>query len=238
MMKVISLKTSIARRIAFEEANGHLDFEIFPAVDGRRLPDSVVRDPGLFEPGLDYSPGAMGAALSHLSLWETAAAGDAAVTIAEDDAVFRHDFEIRSAEALGRLSPDWDIVLWGWNFDSILAVDVLGSVSPVVCAFDQDRMRQSIPAFQAQTSETSLLRLGMCFGLPAYSVSPGGARKLIARCFPLRRLSVDVPVLGFSIPNKGVDIAMSACYPSLNAFAAFPPLVVTKNEHEISTIQA
>jgi GR25 family glycosyltransferase involved in LPS biosynthesis len=237
-IEVISLKRSVDRRIAFEAANGHLNYAFSDAVDGSRLPPSMVADAALFAPGLNYAPGAFGAALSHLRLWQAAAARDEETTVAEDDAVFRGDFAEASAELLARLPADWDIVLWGWNFDSVLSVRDMEEISPVVMAFDQDALRHSVADFQTLETRPKVLKLGMCFGLPAYSISPGGARKFIVGCFPLEDFELRLPLFDFALRNRGIDIAMSRFYGSANAFVAFPPLVVTPNRHETSTIQA
>jgi GR25 family glycosyltransferase involved in LPS biosynthesis len=52
------------------------------------------------------------------------------LTIAEDDAVFRADFEHEANRVIASLSPDWDMILWGWNFDSILGLEFMKNVSP------------------------------------------------------------------------------------------------------------
>lgn len=236
-VRVISLRRSVARRLAFEERNGHLDYAFVDAVDGRALPESVRADPALFAADLRYGPGARGLALSHLGLWQQAAAGDEALTVAEDDAIFRRDFSDRADAVLAALPPGWDLAVWGWNFDSILSVAEMPGVSPVGLIFDEARLRGAIPAFQAMTVPPRGLRLAACLGTPAYTVSPRGAAKLIARCFPLRRESVALPIVDMEIENVGIDVAMSAAYPEIAAYAAFPPLVVTENDKSGSTVQ-
>jgi hypothetical protein len=69
------------------------------------------------------------------------------LTIAEDDAVFRADFEHEANRVIASLSPDWDMILWGWNFDSILGLEFMANVSPAFMRFDQDQMRQGIDFF-------------------------------------------------------------------------------------------
>jgi len=44
--------------------------------------------------------------------------------------------------------------------------------------------------------------------------------------------------LNKKIPNTGIDIPMNRFYPETRSYVAFPPLVATKSERTISTVQA
>jgi glycosyl transferase, family 25 len=137
-IRVISLARSPQRRAEFLRRNAHVASSFFDAVDGRALTAGQIESSGAFMPELraegTYDSHAYGCALSHHRLWMEAAAGTEPLTIAEDDALLRRDFEARSAGVLATLPPGWDIVLWGWNFDSVLQVDPMGGVSPVECS--------------------------------------------------------------------------------------------------------
>src|SRR6478609_9057407 len=91
-VKVISLERSVERRAEFARRNPRLAYEFFTAVDGVALSPQAVAATGLFQPGLDYTAGAFGVALSHHALWDETIRTGAPLTIAEDDAVFREDF--------------------------------------------------------------------------------------------------------------------------------------------------
>ena len=52
-----------------------------------------------------------------------------------------------------------------------------------------------------------------------------------------RDMEVFYPGLNRSLPNRALDDVLNAMYPDLNAYVSVPPLVLTKNEHGISTIQ-
>jgi glycosyl transferase, family 25 len=235
-IKVISLTRSIERRKQFAERHAHIGFEFFDAVDGSGIISDLNSFPDLFEPGLRYNAGAVGCAISHLTLWQEAADTDRIITICEDDAILRHDFEAQAARAIAGLPDDWDIVVWAWNFDSILSLNLMPDVSSTVMLFDQARMRESVGHFQAMRDTPSLLRLDKCFGTPAYSISPGGARKYMRNCFPLRDFQLHFPVLNRMLPNNGIDIAMNRIYSATNSYCALPPLAITKNEHTSSLI--
>ena len=236
-VRVISLGRSVDRREIFARRNSHLDFEFFDAIDGSALSQAWINASGLFEPGLPYTAGAYGVALSHLAQWNEIIASGRVRTVAEDDAVFRQDFQRQAAQALASLPPDWDMVLWGWNFDSILAFSPMPDMSPMVLISDEAQLRGALDQFQAQAVPPHLLRLDRCFGLPCYSMSPAGARKFKAACFPLRKFSLYFPVLDRVIPNFGVDVATNRVYSTANAYISLPPLVATANDRSSSTVQ-
>jgi GR25 family glycosyltransferase involved in LPS biosynthesis len=206
------------------------------AVDGRDLNGAQLEASGLFIPPLPFpTMGAYGCALSHLKLWEWAIANDTPVTVAEDDAVFRDDFAQASAAFVSQLRDDWDLVLWGWNFDCVLSVTTLGAVSPALISVDQDSLRANIAAFKAMRRMPDPMGLDVGVGTPAYTISAAGARKFRQQCFPIRNIELRIPLVGQQ-PITGIDMAMCRIYRSTNSFVAFPPLVAVRNEG--STVQS
>ncbi|MES2484300.1 MAG: glycosyltransferase family 25 protein [Pseudomonadota bacterium] len=234
---VISLARSQARRAAFALANAHLRYEFVDAVDGTALTPEQVAASGHFAPGLPYIPGAIGCALSHLGAWERAIALGRPITVAEDDAVFRHDFHEKQWRLLSELPPHWDIVMWGWNFDCVLSLNLMPGVTPSVLACDQTQLRRSLAGFQQGHLMPALLPLNSCFGTPAYTISASGARRFRAMCFPLRPMEVAVAVAGQPVPNVGIDVAMNRAYPLTGSYACVPPLAATPNDHGASTVR-
>ena len=235
-VNVISLERSEKRRNSFGKTNAQLGFEFFNAVDGSLLTNEAILKTGLFEPNLPYTKGAYGSALSHLALWDQAIDTNNPVTVAEDDGIFRADFELASRQLISSLPQDWDIVLWGWNFDSILSLDVMPGVSPAVMQFDQAMMRNNIDTFQQTPSKVNALKLDKCFGIVAYTISPLGAEKFKRLCCPLSNFETFFPLLNRYLPNNSFDLAMNRFYPATESFVCFPPLVVTRNEHSDSLI--
>jgi glycosyl transferase family 25 len=214
---VISLSRTPERRELFNARNPGLEYEFFDAVDGSALSAHDASDGQVFAEGLRYSPGATGCALSHVRLWQRAVESNEAMTIAEDDAVFRADFHQRMEECLASIPADWDVVLWGWNFDRALALNMMPDVSPAVVSFRQDLMRSSIDRFRALADAPRLFRL--------------------MACLPLRSARRRIPAINLEIANVGIDCATCAEYAHLQAFASLPPLVITENDKSVSTIQ-
>jgi glycosyl transferase, family 25 len=235
---VINLDRSFDRLTTFKAKNGFLGgLERFAAVDGRALNRAQLQRAGFLDPEVSYTDGALGAALSHFTLWEKAAADGIAVTVCEDDAVLNRGFQRRAAGLIEALPDDWDIVLWGWNFDSVLIVDGLPGVSECLIQSDQASMRTELDRFQALDIEPRALRLLNAFGMLCYSLTPGGAKKLLAACWPIRAMSVAIRGLTGPLPNYGFDVMCNAAYPQLKAYVAFPPLAVSPNDHAASLVQ-
>jgi glycosyl transferase family 25 len=234
----INLDRTPDRCRQFLAMNKHLSYvSRFAAIDGNDLdPNALVLDRTISR-GIrqTYSRGNLGLALSHFSLWRTAIETDKAITICEDDAIFNYGF-LRAAErVMSRLPPDWDLVLWGWNFDSALMADVLPGVSPCLIACDEAQMRIGISQFQKQPLSPQPIRLLQAFGTVCYTISPKGARAFQKLCIPIPEIDVFFPALGRTLPNFDISIMMSNAYPRTNSFVSFPPVVITKNEHEKST---
>jgi glycosyl transferase, family 25 len=232
---VVSLDRTADRWRAFQADNPGIAAERFAAVDGRTLDRQALIAAGLIAAELDYTPGAFGCALSHAALWRRCVETGAPLTVCEDDAMLRPDFLTATAEASAQ-AGDAGLTLWGWNFDSVLAGRLFGE-TPFAMGFDQARMRASIDLFRQDRARPTLLRLHRALGTVCYTVTPCGAQALLARCFPLRPESIFIPLLGRELANTGIDIAMNAAYPDMGAYAAFPPLALTRNDASASTVE-
>ena len=127
-------------------------------------------------------------------------------------------------------------MLWGWNFDSIVGLRFAFGMKTVM-AFDRAWTDAALEAFVSALPRPAPMRLDFSFGLPCYSISPAGARKFKAGCFPIADFSRSFALLPQPVRNRSIDVAMTNLYPLTNAYAAFPPLVATRNDRATSTIQ-
>src|SRR5439155_5872874 len=109
----------------------------------------------------------------------------AAITVCEDDAIFHRNFLEHAPRLISSVEPEWDLVMWGWNFDSILLFDLVPGVSPCLANFNQDQLRSAIATYQDQRISPTLFRLLRAFGTVCYSISPRGAQILMERTLPL-----------------------------------------------------
>jgi GR25 family glycosyltransferase involved in LPS biosynthesis len=217
---------------------GLADFRRVDAVVGAdQRADDLIRGGVIAEALTAFTSGALGNALSHKRIWEQVAAGDAVVTVAEDDAAINRHFPGKAPEVLAKLPPDWDIILWGWNFDSVLHAGIMNGIKEAVTYFDARPLGPAVADFQSAEYDVIPLRLVNAFGIVSYSVSPAGARRLLAACFPLRNDPVLIPGLNNRLlANISLDATMNRHYRALTAFACFPPLVWTENDHGRSDV--
>ncbi len=246
-LHVINLERSPDRLAKFMAVNRLARVTVAKAIDGLTLDIVDLERQGLVSPGLVhpdfYTIGGVGLAMSHVALWNMASTRDEIVTIAEDDAIIHPGFDAIAPEVIATLPDDWDVILWGFNFDLFMCFEMLPGVSSCLAQFDQEKMRAGIEAFQQQTITPCAYPLTWAFGTLCYSVSPRGARALREACIPLRPIIADLPEAARAPPYLkhfravGIDNTMCAAYRNLNAYVCFPPLAVSKNETEVSTVR-
>ncbi|MFO1061421.1 MAG: glycosyltransferase family 2 protein [Dongiaceae bacterium] len=223
---VVNLDRSAARLAAFRERNAHLRLTRFPAVDGRDVDRAALIADGTITADLDYTPGALGCALSHVALWRKAVAENTAITIFEDDALATLGFDEKSRAVLATLPQDWDVIHWGYHYRPLyLWVDLEFAKAKLEC-YAPRFFGDDIDGFQAASLSSKAVRLAHCFGTFAYSISPKGARRLLESCLPLRRRMIPFPGAGIVNQDLGIDTAMCAAYGSMQAFVAIPPLAL------------
>jgi len=238
-IQLINLDRSPDRLATFQAVNEHVMPHVtrFSAVDGENVERAALVERGIITSDLGYNDGALGNALSHIALWDMAIKEDRSLTICEDDAILNLSFCPAAENLLQELPPDWHLIRWGWNFDGILWFDMIPGVSGCISWFDQDSLRKGIDAFRSAKLRSRSYRFYQAFGTVCYSVSRVGAQLLRQRCLPLRNTNVYIPGLKASVPNSWFDIALNGVYGHLNCFVSFPPLVVTTNDHGISTVR-
>jgi glycosyl transferase, family 25 len=237
-MYVINLDRTPERMRRFQQVNPHLTHVTrFPAVDGSTVTHAALLQKQIFTEPIFYSNGSIGNTLSHLQLWNMAAAKSASTTVFEDDAIVHKDFETLAPSMIAGLGSDWDVVLWGWNFDAVLSFDVFPGV-PCLSHFSQADMRKQWDMIQkSPVCRPALHRLHYCFGTVAYSISPRGAEQLAALAVPIQPFLYKLPGHNLEVENLGIDCVLTKLYDRLDAFVCFPPLVLTKNEHAGSTVR-
>ena len=103
--------------------------------------------------------------------------------------------------------------------------------------FDQQALRENIENYIESHSEHLIVGLLNAFGTICYSISPKGAKAFLDQTQPIKKINVFFPGLNRALENVALDISMNAYYTVNKSFACFPPLVVTKNEVEASTVQ-
>jgi GR25 family glycosyltransferase involved in LPS biosynthesis len=234
---VINLDRSPERLEEFRRANPHLkNLSRFPGVDGKTVTHAELLQRGLFAEPILYNEGAIGNALSHIGIWEKAAKKSDITTVFEDDAIVHRDFEALVPTLIEEELPDdWDIAYWGWNFDAVMGFDLFPG-TPCAVRFSQNDLRQHWQEIQKNAVRPNMHRLHYAFGVAGYSVSPKGAKKLLKLITPIKPFLCTIPALDLEVQNDAIDSALAGVCDQLNAYACFPPLVLTKNEHVHSTV--
>ena len=145
------------KRISSELDHLNMDYERFPAIEGKKLESNEIKEKTTFMVrNFLCSYSVLGCALSHLGVWEKIAKGsDKFVCIAEDDATFLDSFPT--------FLKDIDEIHKETSFD---VVNLYGDFIPLGKTVYKNK-------------NYSLVNPIFCLSLCCYIVSRDGARKLV-----------------------------------------------------------
>src|SRR5262245_24558679 len=107
LIHLINLDRSADRLSILQTVNAHLANVVrSPAVDGRKQDIASLIANGTIDQvsaTTHYTPGAIGAALSHVALWTKAINEQQSLTVCEDDAIFNINYARASQSLIERL---------------------------------------------------------------------------------------------------------------------------------------
>jgi GR25 family glycosyltransferase involved in LPS biosynthesis len=235
---VISLKRTPERLAAFLRQNdaAGISFRRFEAVDGSEIAQEEAVRLGLIKPGTRWrTPATIGVAASHRKLWEATVAEGRPRLVFEDDVFIRNDFRAAFATAIAGLEA-WDIVLAGYNTDALVEFAIARGFdfSGLFAIKHPDAAR--LAAFAASRHPAALFPLRHAFGISAYAVSPAGARKLLARCFPMDNRLIEFKATNHRFNAFSLDGMMNVVYSGIGAYVFVGPLALPLNDWERSTV--
>ncbi|MEI6407396.1 MAG: glycosyltransferase family 25 protein [Actinomycetes bacterium] len=246
---VVHVESQKDRKTEFEANNKHVsEIHWTYGLKGvelnlpRLLLDGLIT-PELFNkvseenPRKPFAPNVIANAMSHIELWELAASSGDPVTVMENDAVLSTQFESESVRLI-EANPQFDIIQWGWNFDGFLDVYLLDkTLGPTRIVTNQYSIQGKTDIFKSFESDRNLIQLSSTWGTHCYTISPGGAEKLLALTLPLSNTAVHrSDLFQFYYPTT-IDGVMNRFYPHLNAYVCVPPLSLVENNKTGSTLQ-
>ena len=235
---VISLKRTPERLHAFRTRNSNcgIDFRYFEAIDGTQIDASEIENRLVAKNATGYKPGIIGNAKSHLTLWQQCAEQTKPFVVLEDDAVVRNDITDTLIATTAQWR-EWDIILLGYNTDTPLELNIAPGILFGGGFSVKYPSSKQLSDFATSTNPVGLHRLHLAMGICGYVISPSGAQILMRSCFPMDNRSVQYSSLNYRFPAYGLDCIMATVYPKIHAYACVAPLVMTTNDHSISTVQ-
>jgi GR25 family glycosyltransferase involved in LPS biosynthesis len=235
---VINLDRTPQRMAVFlgQNAEAGLSFRRFAAVDGNTVSEEEALRRNIIKPGTKWqSRATIGVALSHRTLWEKAVAEQRPLMIFEDDAYIRRDFRSRFSGLVSGMA-DWDIILLGYNTDSIVELRVAGEFDFGGLFSIRAPTVPQLEKFARVEDPVGLFRLHYAFGICSYAITPAGAEKLLARCFPMDNRLMVFKATGKQFNAYSIDCMMNVFYAELAAYAFMGPLVLPHNDWAASTV--
>ena len=235
---VINLARTPERLAAFLKQNAAcgIAFRRFEAADGTAIGEEEAVRINLIKRGTTWRTAAtIGVALSHRTLWEATAAEDRPRLVFEDDAYIRTDLPAVLKPALDLL-PAWDIVLLGYNTDALVEFNVAGEFDMSGLFTVKHPSATQLQRFVRSRNPAHPFRLRHAFGISAYAISPVGARKLLARCFPMDNRMIEFKAARNRFRAFSIDSMMNAAYRDIDAYAFVGPLALPLNDWETSTV--
>ena len=238
--RVINLARSSRRleQFAVQNKAAGLVIDRFEAIDGSTVTATTVLSEGVVASGARYTPGAIGLAMSHRAIWRESIARKKCALVFEDDAILRRDIRAVLGQLFSRPPADWDIVLLGYNTDSVLDLNLWAGGPDLRSIFSVHKpTTEQLSAFAVSSAPVEFYKLNNAFGTCGYAISPGGAWKLLSKCFPMDNRLIPVPALGRSIASFGIDCMLNGCYSQVSAHACFTPLALSANDQTSSLVQ-
>jgi GR25 family glycosyltransferase involved in LPS biosynthesis len=235
---VINLERTPERLAAFLKQNADcgIDFRRFEAADGAAIGDDEAVRINLIKRGTTWRTAAtIGVALSHRNLWEATVAEDRPRLVFEDDVFVRTDARAVVAPVLAGLGK-WDIVLLGYNTDALVEFNVAGDFDMSGLFTVKHPNAAQLARFVRSRNPANPFRLRHAFGISGYAISPAGARKLLARCFPMDNRMIEFKAAQNRFPSFSLDCMMNEIYRAIDAYAFVGPLALPLNDWEASTV--
>jgi GR25 family glycosyltransferase involved in LPS biosynthesis len=235
---VINLARTPERLATFLKQNADcgLDFRRFEAADGAAIDEAEAVRRNLIKRGTTWrTPATIGVALSHRNLWEATIVEDRPRLIFEDDVFVRSDAGDIVGPALAALGK-WDIALLGYNTDALVEFNIAGDfdLSGLFTVKHPDAAQ--LARFARSRHPAQPFRLRHAFGISAYAISPAGARRLTARCFPMDNRMIEFKAAQNRFRSFSLDCMMNTAYRDIDAYAFVGPLALPLNDWEASTV--
>lgn len=173
-------------------------------------------------------------ALSHRRQWRECVAQGRPRLVFEDDSCLRHGAAPVLAAAAAALDHA-DLIFFGCNSDAEVMIEMPDRLLAHVTLGGGPRGQPGYFERYAHAAAVlpmpPLYRTHLCWGLLAYAVSPQGAAKLLAACFPLRPVSVELFRHRRRVEGHAVDMAVNAAMQrgEISALLCFPPVVLGPN---------
>ena len=238
---VITLKRTPERLIDFyktnEDALVNWEIEVINGIDGHEQKQIIHRSRWVSASAKNsWTEGAIGSALSHIKAWQRCIEQDQDVVVVEDDVVLADDLhtKLNNLKIIGKTANQTDLVLLGWNVDSLLHAEFVQGLSMISLFEPTYPDLKEVRRIINSKRKNNLCKLIRCFGLPAYWINPQIAEKLMKACKPLQ---TEMNQMTRGIPEHALltlDGMLNNRYKNINAKVIMPPIALALNDPKTS----
>jgi GR25 family glycosyltransferase involved in LPS biosynthesis len=238
---VVTTKRFTDRQKEFEIMNAHIsNFSWSYGPDAREYHSIEVIRNELTEkvsPEIPWPASFVCNALSHYGLIEECAKGKDIITIMEDDAVLVQDFDRKAMSLIDSLpDKDFDLIQWGWNWDSYLFVlDQNNEIQKI--DWTDKYLKVEPQNFRDTETQSALKPLILTFGIHCYSLTPRGAQKILDLYPVIQDIWVDsLELTGITYTSTTIDGVFNAFYPKMKAYISVEPLSYVTNDKQYTLL--
>lgn len=151
--------------------------------------------------------------------------------VLEDDVVLAQRWRIVLTSLLKKQTCTPELVLMGWNLDSMLRAEWLTGLELISlfepAYLDENKTRKVL---DQNNQQPTLCKLRHCYGLPGYWLTPSMATRLLQT---INSLASEPITLGRGIPEHKsltLDAQLNLHYNDLKATVTLPPLALALND--------
>ena len=238
---VISLKRTPKRLRDFYTINKNTlidwDVEVIHGIDGVENQQITQKSRWVSASARKHwTKGAIGSALSHIKAWRRCIELNKEVLVTEDDVILANDLKskLERLKIIDKKAKKRSFILLGWNLDSVLYAELAPKLEMISLFEPIYPTLEQLKELVDSNRERNLCNLTLCFGLPAYWISPQIARELMNKCKPFK---LEVNKMTRGIPEHTLitlDGMLTNRYKDINAKITIPPLALALNDQQTS----
>lgn len=234
VLRVISKADAETLR-KFRKRNPAADnLEVVPSFDVLALDRSYMVENGLLDVNIRASDDQVAEIFSHVIQWSQCVADGVPRTIFSDKSSIPDNFEELANALLQTLPEDWDLIVWGVDYNGLMIVKMPSQMGDCILKCDDHPSTGPTGPLGERKTPALLLKLSAIEGMSGYTVSPRGA-SILMNSLPIREYSYRSKLAGREMRGVSLSTLFSSLieHGAMAAHVSFPPLVVGRLPEDV-----